>query len=89
MDIIIDKSKVPDLEWKWNENEIGYEGVRTQGGQLLWYTFRRAHNGNIMAIEQKYEDFIHYGPMKDNLPSDIMVEIYDVLMGAVQGDNLF
>lgn len=86
MDIIINKAKVPNLEWKWNENEIGYEGVRTQNGVLIWFTFRFAHNGNILAIQQRLEDFIKDGPMKENIPADIMVDVYDVIMAAVEGD---
>lgn len=86
MDINIDSSKIPNLEWKWNESEIGYEGVRTQPKGLLWFTFRHAHNGNMLAAEQRYEDFMKDGPLKENIPSDVLVEVYDVIMGAVQGD---
>ena len=89
MDLNIDKSKIPNLEWKWNENEIGFEGVRTQNGLLLWFTFRYAHNGNTLAAEQSYDDYIKDGPLKENIPSDAMLEIYDVIMGAVGGDTLF
>lgn len=89
MEINIDKSKIPNAEWKWNENEIGYEGVRTQNGVLLWFTFRYANYGNMLAAEQRVEDYIKDGPLKENIPTDIMVELYDVIMGAVQGDNLY
>lgn len=89
MDLAIDRNKVPNLEWKWNETEIGYEGVRTQNGVLLWFTFRYAHYGNILAMEQSFEDYLHYGPLKDSITSEAMLEIYDTLMNAVQSDNMF
>jgi hypothetical protein len=89
MDIIIDKTKIPHREWRWNENEIGYEGVRTYGSGLKWFTFRKQHNGDILGVEQRYEDYIKDGPLKENLPAEIMLDIYDIIMSAVQTDNLF
>jgi hypothetical protein len=84
MDLIINKSKVPDKEWRWNVNEIGYEGVLSYNGKLKWFTFRHALNGNLIAAEQRFEDYIKDGPMKENIPPDVMLELYDLIMGAVE-----
>lgn len=90
MDLLIDKSKIPNNRlWKWNENEIGYEGVCTNDGMLKWFTFRHALNGHTLAVEQSFEEYIKDGPMKESLPVDIMLDIYDVIMKAVQPDNLY
>jgi len=84
MDLIIDKTKIPRKEWAWNENEIGYEGVNSFDGKLKWFTYRNALQGNMISVEQSYEEFIKAGPMKENIPADIMLELYDMIMGAVE-----
>ncbi|GEM_PF-2523499 len=90
MDLFIDKKKVPNNRlWKWNENEIGYEGVCTNDGMLKWFTFRNAHNAPMLAAEQSFEAYIKDGPMKESIPADIMLDIYDVIMNATQTDNLY
>jgi hypothetical protein len=85
MDLIIDRSKIPQKEWKWDENEIGYEGVNTNNNGLKWFTYRHAHRGNTLSFEQTYEDFIREGPLKESIPADIMVDLYDCIMNAVSG----
>jgi len=91
LELNIDKSRIPQREWRWNENEIGYEGVNTFGGKLKWFTYRNLHNGNIIASEQSFEDYVHYGPLKENTPADVMIEIYQLIMNAVDsgGGNLY
>jgi hypothetical protein len=84
MDLIIDKTRIPRREWVWNETEIGYEGVNSFDGKLKWFTFRNALNGNLIAAEQRFEDYIKDGPLKENTPPDVMLEIYDLIMGAVE-----
>lgn len=85
MDLIIDRSRIPHREWKWNENQIGHEGVNTFDGCLKWFTYRHAQEGNTLTVEQSYEDFIREGPLTDSIPADIMVDLYDSVMGAVSG----
>lgn len=87
MDINIDSAKVPKREWKWNENEIGFEGVNSFDGCLKWFTYRHGHNGNTVTIQQTFEDFIKDGPLKESIPADIMLELYDDVMSAVETDG--
>jgi len=91
MDIIIDHSRIPGKEWKWNENEIGFEGVHTNDGCLKWFIFRFAHNGNTLAIEQTFEDYLRDGPLKESIPADVMIELYNDIMNAVNsgGGSLY
>ena len=37
-----------------------------------------------MGVEQSFEEYIKDGPMKENIPADIMLELYDMIMGAVE-----
>ena len=83
MDLIIGHSRVPRKEWKWNENELGYEGVNTVEGFLKWFTYKNGLGGNTITIRQSYEDFIRDGPLKDSMPADIMLELYDDIMSAI------
>ena len=85
MDLIIDRSRIPQREWKWDETEIGYEGVNTFDGCLKWFTYSHANGGNTLYVEQSYEDFVRDGPLKDSIPADVMVELYDNVMSAVSG----
>lgn len=87
MEIFIDHNKIPRKEWKWNENEIGFEGVNTFDGCLIWFTFRYAHGGNTLSIEQSFEDFLKDGSMKESIPADIMIELYDHVISAVEDYN--
>jgi hypothetical protein len=91
MDLNIDASKVPKKEWKWNENEIGYEGVNSFDGCFKWFSYRSGHNGNTVTIQQSYEDFIKDGPLKESIPADYMLELYDCVMSAVDsgGGSLY
>jgi hypothetical protein len=59
--------------------------VHTNDGCLKWFTYRHAHEGNTLTVEQTYEDFIKDGPLKDSIPADIMVDLYDCVMSAVSG----
>ncbi|HEY3251627.1 MAG TPA: hypothetical protein VGK25_10965 [Ignavibacteria bacterium] len=83
MDLIIDRALIPQKEWKWNENEIGCEGVNTFDGCLKWFTYRKEHGGNTLTVQQSYEDFMRDGPLKDSIPADIMLEMYDDIMSAL------
>ncbi|HJY63959.1 MAG TPA: hypothetical protein VJ455_07370 [Ignavibacteria bacterium] len=87
MDIIIDHSRIPHKEWKWNDNEIGFDGVNTKDGCLKWFTFRNAHGGNTITVEQSYEDFLKDGPLKESIPADVIVDLYDEIMNAVESDG--
>jgi len=91
MDINIDHSRVPQREWKWNENEIGFEGVHTYDGSLKWFTFRHAHSGNTLTIEQTFEDYLKDGPLRESIPPDVMIELYDDIMNAINsgGGSLY
>ena len=83
MDIIIDHAKIPKREWKWNENEIGYEGVNSFDGCLKWFTYRFGNNGNTVTIQQTFEDFLKDGPLKESIPAEMILELYDDVMSAV------
>jgi hypothetical protein len=87
LDIKIDYSRIPGKEWKWNENEIGYEGVNTFDKSLKWFTYRNALGGNSLTVKQTFEDFLKDGPLRESIPADALIEIYDVIMGAVENDS--
>jgi len=83
MDIVIDHSRVPKKEWKWDENEAGYEGVNTFDGFLKWFTYKHGLGGNTITVKQSYEDFIRDGPLKESMPADVMLDLYDDIMSAM------
>ncbi|MGA2669215.1 MAG: hypothetical protein ABSF32_09925 [Ignavibacteria bacterium] len=51
--------------------------------KLLWFTQRYDSESHIKTKEQTYEDFMRDGPIFDDIPADILVDLYELIVNAV------
>lgn len=69
----------PRNDWQWNTTQWGYEGVRTLGGELLWYS----HSHNTLAgggaLGQDFASFLATGPDRP-VPEPILVEVCQAVL---------
>jgi hypothetical protein len=81
--IKINHSKIPGEEWTWNHDESGHDGVNTFEHKLVWFIHSpQIKNGNLRS-EQTFEDFIMNGPSDENVPTDIMLDLYELIINAM------
>jgi hypothetical protein len=80
----INKRKIPKKEWTWDHIEDGYKGVNTYEEKLVWFTRKNGRLENGSVYKQSYEDFVRYGPHDDEVPYDIMIELYEKLLYALE-----
>lgn len=52
----------------------------------MWFTRTSDSDSPKTTAAQTFEDFIHYGPVNDNIPAEILVELYEVIFNAT--DNV-
>ena len=69
----------PKKSWEWGHDEYRYHGVQTYEGCLLWYTQTKQYWAGGGARKQSFDDFIENGPFLNNVPNEILDEIYDLL----------
>lgn len=82
--IRVDKSKIPGEEWTYNHSESGYEGVNTFEQKLAWFSHKNEGEQSPKNTRyQAYEDFIRDGPLDDDLPTDIMLDLYELIINAI------
>ena len=62
-------------DWTWNVDRDGYDGVRIEGEQLLWYR----HEHNTMAgggaMTQTIQDFVDAGAPRLGAPAEVIAEL--------------
>jgi hypothetical protein len=81
--IKVDKTKIPGEEWTWNHNDAGYDGVNTFEHKLVWFTHNNELNNNDKKLDQSFDDFIKNGPVNEDVPTDIMLDLYELLIDAI------
>jgi hypothetical protein len=81
--IKIDRQKVPKREWHWNQTKEGYYGVNTFDKKLVWFFFKESTKFYMNRKRQSYLHFLKNGPKDLNIPSDVMLEIYELLINAM------
>jgi len=70
------KESIPGRDWKWNENEDGFEGVKIEDDRLLWFSHREnPHSPDIAARFQEFQSFLNNGPDVSEVPQKIQDEI--------------
>jgi len=82
--ITVDKSKIPGEEWTYNHNDTGYDGVNTFEQKLAW--FKQKTEGMQAPKSTRYqtfEEFMRDGPLDDDLPTDIMLDLYELIINAI------
>jgi len=79
----IDKHKIPPKEWRWNKTAGSYEGVHTRDEKLVWFIVEHNAIPETRAIPQSYEDFVRDGPPFEDVPFDVMIELYEKILYAV------
>jgi len=82
--IKVDKTKIPGEEWTWNHNDSGYDGVNSYEHKLVWFRFNNEKQVYEKRIEQLFEDFIKNGPLDDDVPTDIMLDLYELIIDAIE-----
>jgi hypothetical protein len=80
----IDKYKISPKEWTWNKTSSGYEGVHTREQKLVWFIVDRNTIPERKVVSQSYEAFVKDGPPYDNVPFDVMIELYEKILYAVE-----
>lgn len=70
------KDSVDAAEWKWEENDNGYEGVKIAEEKLLWYSHREdTLSPSSGAVSQEFKSFLKNGPEVSGVPKDIIEKI--------------
>lgn len=70
---------IPGKNWEWGHTEHRHQGVQTYKGKLLWYTQVKPYYAGGGAKFQTFEDFAENGPPFDDVPREILDEIYDLM----------
>ncbi len=83
LQIEINKTKIPGEEWTWNHDESGHDGVNTFEHKLVWFTHKDEQKGGGSKLEQSFEDFIMNGPINEDVPTDIMLDLYELIINAM------
>ncbi len=53
--------------------------------KLQWFTYKHDSLQIKEPIrEQSFEDFIKNGPLNENIPADIMLDLYEVIINAIE-----
>jgi hypothetical protein len=52
----------------------------------VWFSNTSDSGLPEITASQSFEDFIHYGPVNDNIPAETLVELYEVIFNAT--DNV-
>ncbi len=83
LQIEINKTKIPGEEWTWNHDESGHDSVNTFEHKLVWFTHTNGQKGGGTTIDQSFEDFIMNGPINEDVPTDIMLDLYELIINAM------
>lgn len=84
LQIKINHSKIPGEEWTWNHDDNGHDGVNTFEQKLIWSVHAAGFKNGNLRREQTYEDFIMNGPSDENVPTDIMLDLYELIINAME-----
>lgn len=80
----IDKNKILPEEWTWNKTTAGHEGVHTREHKLAWFIVDHNAVPDTRVVSQSYEDFVKDGPPFEDVPYDVMIELYEKILNAVE-----
>lgn len=89
MHIKVRKNIVAGKEWKFNENSNGYEGVHTYDHELVWFfVYNKPHGFIIKSLSKKkrqsFEHFLGSGPKNPGCPVDVLMDLYEVVINAIE-----
>lgn len=89
MQIKVRKNIVAGKEWKFNQNNDGYEGVHTFNHELVWYfVYNKPHGFLIKSLSKKkrqsFEHFLGSGPKNPGCPVDVLMDLYEIVIEAVE-----
>lgn len=84
IEIKVIKSQVPKMEWAWNKSKYGSDGVHTKEGKLVWYYVNRKDPKKAAKTKkQSYESFLNNGPKNTDVPVDVLLDIYNIVVPAM------
>ena len=88
MEIKVIKSQVPKMEWAWNKGKFGADGVHTNEGKLIWYYLnKKAPLKGVKTQKQSYVHFLNNGPKNTDVPVDVLLDLYNVVIPAMQTEE--
>ena len=71
--------KFPKKDWQWNKCSYGYDGVHSFHNCLTWYSERWPGSAGGGASTQSFKEFAEQGPPINDVPKEVIDEIYDLL----------
>ena len=87
MEIKVDKKKVPSKDWMWNQTKNGFESVSTSKGKLIWLFTKEKPKHRVKRKTQTYLHFLKNGPKNQEVPVDVLLEIYQLVIDAMEEEK--